>query len=164
MPSRGHDLEAAVNKCNLQYRLDKTAMIEKVELPVRLTKTAAIALRSTVDYKGIIPPRGQGIAFDAKETKSTTSFPLSNIHQHQIEYLKYWESVGGLAFFLIHFKEVFPNSAFIAPIPFVWGYYKNGVIEGTGRKSIPLEEFNEEWLTPIDNYLGTIISSIDSLL
>ena len=41
---------------------------------------------STLDYTGIY--KNKYIEFDAKETKSKTSFPLSNIHSHQLEHIK----------------------------------------------------------------------------
>lgn len=41
---------------------------------------------STLDYNGIY--KGKYIEFDAKETKNKTSFPISNIHRHQIDYVR----------------------------------------------------------------------------
>ena len=32
--------------------------------------------------------KGYYIEFDAKETRSKTSFPINNIHKHQIEYIR----------------------------------------------------------------------------
>lgn len=153
MGNRGKDLETSVNRCNLQYRKDKTAIIEKVPTPIELTKMGMVMKQSTVDYKGVVSPSGKGIAFDAKETKSKTSFPLSNIHQHQLVFLDYWQSVGGISFFLIHFTSIHEDKAYVAPLDFVYNYYKKGYIEETGRKSIPFNEFKAEWLTPIEDYL-----------
>ncbi|MBU5437614.1 Holliday junction resolvase RecU [Tissierella sp. MSJ-40] len=36
------------------------------------------------------------IAFDAKETKEETRFPLSNVQEHQIEFMKNWYKYGGI--------------------------------------------------------------------
>ena len=41
---------------------------------------------STTDYNGVY--RGYYIDFEAKETKNKTSFPLNNIHDHQVEHMK----------------------------------------------------------------------------
>jgi recombination protein U len=114
-----------------------------------------VATLSTIDFYGVFSYHigkkkiGKAIAFDAKETESLTSFPLANIHQHQLEYLKLWIEIGGEGFFFIHFKKVHPDQAYITPVELVSQYWDNP----TGRKSIPLADFKEEWLTPIDTYL-----------
>lgn len=41
---------------------------------------------STTDYNGVY--QGYYIDFEAKETKNKTSFPLNNIHDHQVEHMK----------------------------------------------------------------------------
>ena len=38
---------------------------------------------STLDYNGVY--KGYYIEFDAKETRSKTSFTINNIHNHQIQ-------------------------------------------------------------------------------
>ncbi len=50
---------------------------------------------------GII--QGVGVAFDAKET-NLKSLPLSNIHEHQLEFMEDITKQSGLAFIIIHFK------------------------------------------------------------
>ena len=152
MASRGHDLEAAVNRCNLHYRKSGIALIEKKPTPIELTKVGAVIKQSTVDYTGILAPNGRGIAFDAKETKNKTSFPLSNIKQHQMVFLDYWQRTGGLSFLLIHFK-LNDDEAFMVPFDFVNPLYEAAYITNTGRKSIPYPDFNREWLVPLDDYL-----------
>lgn len=90
MPKRrGKALESSINKCNLKYRKDKLAIIQNINTPVLLTKAGVVTKTSTVDYFGVCGPNGHAIAFDAKETKSKTSFPLKNIHDHQIVFLDY---------------------------------------------------------------------------
>jgi recombination protein U len=59
-------------------------------------------MKSTVDYIGIF--RGKGLAFEAKSTENKGAFPLSNIEQHQKEFLHDWQQRGGMSFFLIHFS------------------------------------------------------------
>ncbi len=151
-PPRGMALESRVNKCNLLYRKKKLALIEKIELEFKITNRGNIPLLSTVDYKGMVKQangRATGIAFDAKETKSKTSFPLKNIEAHQLEYLRYVTMIGGEAYFLIHFMEVHPDQAFLTPIKFIDSYWSNE----DGPKSIKLEAFERSWLRDIDDYL-----------
>jgi len=57
--------------------------------------------KSTVDFGGTAS--AQSIWFDAKVTENKTSFPLKNIHDHQINYLEKVYKQGGKAFFLVHF-------------------------------------------------------------
>ena len=134
-----NELEKTANKANLSYRKSKKALIQKVPTPILYTRKGLIAQQSTVDYTGILAPRGQGIAFDAKETKNKTSFPLANIHQHQLNFLELFEALGGIAFFLIHFKSLYSNRAFKTPLSLVQKYW-----DGEERKSIPLSDFKEE--------------------
>lgn len=149
--SRGMALERRINKCNLVYRQKKLALIEKIELGFKITVHGTIPLKSTVDYKGMVK-RGDcaiGLAFDAKETKSTTSFPLSNIKSHQLEYLNYVGYVGGEAFFLIQFVSHDKDHGFLTPLHFINTYWNNP----KGPKSIKYTAFDKKWLVPLDDYL-----------
>ena len=116
-----NELEKKANKTNLRYRKLKQALILKVPTPILYTRKGLVAQQSTVDYTGLMKG-GQFIAFDAKETQSKTSFPLANIHQHQLTYLELVEELGGQAFFLIHFKKLDKTQAYVTPIPLVSRY------------------------------------------
>jgi recombination protein U len=150
-----NQLETRVRKTNLRYRKERKALIQKLEVPIRMTQQGMVATLSTIDFYGVFSydkgrkKIGKAIAFDAKECESTTSFPLKNIHQHQLEYLKLWIELGGEGFFFIHFKKIHPDKAYVTPIELVTKYWD----DSTGRKSIPYSEFKEEWLAPIDDYL-----------
>ena len=147
---KGLDLEKRANAANLKYRKAKKALIMKVAVPIVYTSKGLIAQTSTVDYAGVIEG-GKFIAFDAKECMKKTSFPLSNIKQHQLNYLTYVEELGGIGFFLVHFKALHKDHAYITPVALVNRYrYEEA------RKSIPIKEFKEEWLVPIDDYLINI--------
>jgi recombination protein U len=150
MASRGSDLEKRVNKANTLYKKEKSALIMKVAVPILYTRKGMVATSSTVDYTGVLNG-GRFLAMDAKETQSKTSFALKNIHQHQLTYLQYVRDLGGIAFFLIHFKKVHSDKAYIVPIEKVEEYQVEGM-----RKSIPIKEFLPEWLVDIDNYLENI--------
>jgi recombination protein U len=163
-----NQLEKRVQAANLGYRKKKLAIINKVEVPIMVTNEGLIPKASTVDFTGIykkeikvpdhIDPSeswvlcsiGQGIAFDAKETQNKNSFPLSNIKQHQLLFLEYFEAVGGIAFFLIHFKRVHQDKAFVTPIDFVSKFW----YDESSRRSLPYTEFDPSWLVDIDNYLS----------
>ena len=150
-----NQLEKRVQKANINYRKNKIAIINKVEVPILVTNTGLIPRQSTVDftgiYKSIINGRvnGQGIAFDAKETLNKTSFPLANIKQHQLIFLEYFQDCGGTAFFLIHFKKIHNDKAFVTPLEFIKKYWD----DADARKSLPYSEFAQTWLVDIDDYL-----------
>ena len=104
---RGSTLEALVNRTNEQYAEKNLALIQKIPTPitpVRMDKEnrhitlAYFEQRSTVDYIGAV--QGIPVCFDAKEC-SVDTFPLSNIHPHQVEFMNTFEQQGGIAFFLI---------------------------------------------------------------
>ena len=106
---RGSTLEDLINRTNEQYAGKKLALIQKIPTPitpVRMDKEnrhitlAYFEQRSTVDYIGAV--QGIPVCFDAKEC-SVDTFPLSNIHPHQVEFMNAFEQQGGIAFFLIFF-------------------------------------------------------------
>ena len=150
MTHKVNELEKKANTVNMQYRKVKKALMLKVPVPILMTAKGLIAQQSTVDYTGLIQG-GKFVAFDAKETQTKTSFPLANIHQHQLIYLEYVRELGGISFFMIHFKSVYPTKVFITPISLVQKYW-----DGTERKSIPIGDFKEDWLTEVDSYIEKV--------
>jgi len=157
MGLKGNDLEKRANKQNILYRKDYEALILKVEVPIIITRKGLVAKQSTVDYTGTLKG-GKSIAFDAKETRSKTSFPLANIEDHQLAYLNFQQKLGGIAFFMIHFKTVYSDKVFITPISLVEKYRDEGI-----RKSIPFKIFKKEWLIEIENYLDKVKEMEDEL-
>lgn len=147
MATRGSELEGRVNKANTRYKKAKQALIMKVPVPILYTRKGMVATSSTVDFTGVLSG-GRFLAMDTKETISKTSYPLKNIHQHQLTYLRFIEDLGGISFFLIHFKKIHPDKAYVVPIEKIEEYQVEGM-----RKSIPLKEFENSWLVDIDNYL-----------
>ncbi len=146
-----NELEKKLNKLHLKYREEKKALITKVPVPFNITDKGLIAQSSTVDYTGLISG-GLFIAFDAKECQSKTSFPISNIHQHQLNYLRFVKDLNGIAFFMIHMKKLYIDEVFITPITLIEKYCD----VDSRRKSIPIKDFNTRWLTPINLYLEKI--------
>ncbi|MCD8020733.1 MAG: Holliday junction resolvase RecU [Clostridiales bacterium] len=108
---RGSVLEDMINVTNQRYREKKLALIQKIPTPitpVRFDKdTSHITLayfgqKSTVDYIGVV--QGIPVCFDAKECAVDT-FPLQNIHEHQVDFMGDYEEQGGVSFFLIYFSH-----------------------------------------------------------
>lgn len=147
--NRGKELEKAINAVNLKYRKEGLAVIYNLPLPVVVTSQGPVPISTPTDYVGCISPDGKGVAFDAKETRNTTSFPLANIHDHQLNFLTLYESCGGKSGFLIWFKEVDETEAFWTPASFIEEF-----METETRKSIPYKRFKKEWRVEITDYLN----------
>ena len=107
---RGSTLEDMVNRTNEWYLEKNLALMQKIPTPitpVRMDKEhrqitlAYFDQRSTIDYIGAV--QGIPVCFDAKEC-ATDRFPLANVHEHQIRFMKEFEEQDGIAFLLIYFK------------------------------------------------------------
>lgn len=146
---RGMTLENDIESSNQYYSKTKRAVIHKKPTPVQIVhvdypkrsqaviKEAYFRTPSTTDYNGVY--KGYYIDFEAKETKNKTSFPLQNIHAHQVEHMKQAVAHGGIVFLLLRFKGI--NEVYLLPFkrffPFWERYLKNG------KKSIKVEEIQE---------------------
>ena len=104
---RGSTLEEFINHTNTRYSEMGLALIQKIPTPitpVRIDKEhrhitlAYFDKISTVDYIGAV--QGIPVCFDAKECNADT-FPLQNVHEHQIRFMEKFEQQGGIAFLLI---------------------------------------------------------------
>lgn len=114
--NRGMTLENELNISNEYYREIDKAYIYKKPTPIKITKVdypsrdktiikeAFFTVPSTTDYNGLY--KGKYIDFEAKETKSKTSFALSNIHPHQIKHLKNICKHQGIAFLIVRFTSL----------------------------------------------------------
>ena len=109
--NRGMILEEDINETNKYYLAHNIALIYKkptpikvvrVEYPKNIIREAYFNEPSTLDYNGVY--NGKYIEFDAKETQSKTSFPLSNIHKHQLSHIKKVLYFGGIAFLIVRFS------------------------------------------------------------
>lgn len=106
---RGSTLEDLINHTNDLYREKKLALIQKIPTPItpieidkssRHITLAYFDQKSTVDYIGAV--QGIPVCFDAKECAVKT-FPLQNIHPHQIEFMGEFEKQGGIAFIILYY-------------------------------------------------------------
>jgi len=148
--NRGKTLEDEINEANDYYIKKRLAIIHKKPVPVQIVKVeypsrSAAVIReayfrtpSTTDYNGVW--KGQYIDFDAKETASKTSFPLKNIHLHQMTHMQQVMEQNGVAFIIVRFAAF--ERYFIVPYEVLqkaWQAMENGE-----RKSIPFSTIERE--------------------
>ena len=126
--NRGMGLEDDINVTNKYYVDKNIAFIYKKPTPIQVTKIdysnkgmmikeAFFKEPSTTDYNGLY--KGMYIDFEAKETNNKTSFPLANIHPHQINhirnnilksYVTFSKERNAHSYFVIHAKTSWPYS------------------------------------------------------
>ena len=108
---RGSTLEEMINRTNEKDREKGLALIQKVPTPItpiKIDKThhqitlAYFDQKSTVDYIGAV--QGIPVCFDAKECDVKT-FPLQNVHEHQVKFMEDFEKQGGKAFLIIYYTS-----------------------------------------------------------
>lgn len=142
--NRGMTLESDINITNEYYIENNIALIYKKPTPIKVAKIdyshnkitdAYFECPSTLDYNGIY--QGKYIEFDAKETNSKTSFPIANIHKHQIEHIKRVIDQRGIVFLLVRFNLL--NENYI-----LMGQDLITFLNTNKRKSIPHEYFNQK--------------------
>ena len=109
--NRGMTLESDLNLTNDYYKENNIALIYKKPTPIKVLKVNETKTRikdgyyeqkSTLDYNGVY--HGKYLEFDAKETNSKTSFPITNIHPHQIDHIKNVMRHQGIVFLIIRFN------------------------------------------------------------
>ena len=147
---RGSTLEDLINRTNDKYREHGLALIQKVPTPItpmqidkehRHITLAYFDQKSTVDYIGAV--QGIPICFDAKEC-ATDTFPLQNVHEHQVAFMRDFEQQGGCAFLLIYYSK--RNQFYYLPydqMKSFWDRAQNG-----GRKSFRYEELDADFFLP----------------
>ena len=160
---RGSTLEDMLNRTNEKYAENHLALIQKIPTPITPTnidqETRHITLayfeqKSTVDYIGAV--QGIPVCFDAKECNSDT-FPLANIHEHQVTFMRQFEEQDGIAFILISFthRDEFYYLRFADLMQF-WNRAKEG-----GRKSFRYDELNPNYFLP--NVSGVLVPYLNML-
>jgi len=145
--NRGMSLETDLNETNEYYLSHDIAVIHKKPTPITVNKVnypsrieaviteAHYKTPSTTDYNGLY--KGLYIDFEAKETKNKTSFPLSNIHPHQIKHMEKIIKHGGISFVIVSFTTL--NKVY-----FLKGEDLMSFINTNNRKSIPVSYFEEK--------------------
>ena len=165
---RGSALEDVINRTNERYKEKNIALIQKIPTPITPVKidqeSRHITLAyfdkiSTVDYIGAV--QGIPVCFDAKECKADT-FPLQNIHDHQMEFMEKFEKQGGISFLLIYYStrdELYYMR--YEQIRKFWDRGKSG-----GRRSFRYEELEPGWFMKLRQgyfvpYLDMIQKDLD---
>lgn len=154
--NRGMSLEEDINETNQYYVSHDIGVIHKKPTPVQIVhvdypKRSAAVIReayfkqaSTTDYNGIY--KGFYLDFEAKETKSKHSFPLNNIHHHQMNHMKQVVHHGGICFLLIRFT--IRQETFLYPAEKLFTHW-DAQWKG-GRKSLRYETVKQEgYIIPI---------------
>lgn len=144
---RGSTLEELINITNDKYREKGIGLIQKIPTPIKPVtldkETRHITLayfeqKSTVDYIGVV--QGIPVCFDAKEC-NTETFPLQNIHKHQVEFMKEFENQKGIAFLIIYYTNI--NEMYYLPFKKLEEFYLRS--ENGGRKSFRFEEIDKDY-------------------
>lgn len=144
---RGSTLEDMINHTNEIYREKKLALIQKIPTPItpitieKSTRHITLAYfdqKSTVDYIGAV--QGIPVCFDAKECAVKT-FPLQNVHEHQIRFMKEFEEQGGIAFIILHFTVL--DEMYYMPFRDLEKFWKR--MEAGGRKSFTYDEIDKTY-------------------
>lgn len=144
---RGSTLEELINITNEKYREKGIGLIQKIPTPIKPVtldkETRHITLayfeqKSTVDYIGVV--QGIPICFDAKEC-NTETFPIQNIHKHQVEFMKEFENQKGIAFLIIYYTNI--NEIYYLPFKKLEEFYLRS--ESGGRKSFRFEEIDKSY-------------------
>ncbi len=148
---RGSTLEDLINHTNEKYKESGLALIQKIPTPIkpiniekesRHITLAYFDQKSTVDYIGVV--QGVPVCFDAKETVTST-FPLHNIHAHQVEFMREFERQGGVAFIILFYSRL--DEAYYLRFRDVERFWERG--KSGGRKSFTYEELDKSWRIPV---------------
>ena len=165
---RGSTLEDMVNRTNEWYLEKNLALMQKIPTPitpVRMDKEhrqitlAYFDQRSTIDYIGAV--QGIPVCFDAKEC-ATDTFPIQNIHEHQIEFMREFEKQDGISFIIIYFSS--RDEFYYVPFSDIISFWERS--ENGGRKSFTYKEINQNFRIyanqgiPV-HYLETIQKDIE---
>ena len=152
--NRGMFLEHLINDSNTYYLSKDVAVIYKKPTPIKvlnvsyrskqttLIDKAVFSEISTLDYNGIY--KGRYVEFDAKECHTTTSFPLSNIKEHQIKHIRNIIRHKGIVFLII-----FMNNKFYL----LKGEDLINFIDNENRKSIPYDYIEKKGYIIKEGYM-----------
>lgn len=164
--NRGMKLEMLINEANKYYIENDLAVIYKKATPIgivnvsnedgkKIITKAFFKEPSTLDYNGVY--KGKYIEFDAKETVNPTSFPLSNITNHQFDYIKKILNHNAVVFLIIKIKYEY----YVLDGKFLIKY-----INKTNKKSIPYKIIKENGYKVDSNGLILVdyLKAVDKLI
>lgn len=160
---RGSTLEDMINMTNEHYRQQKLALIQKIPTPItpveidqstRHITLAYFEKQSTVDYIGAV--QGIPVCFDAKECAVKT-FPIMNIHEHQIKFMEDFEKQGGISFILLFFSSL--NETYYIPFKDIKFFYERSL--NGGRKSFTYDEIDKNY--KINSTSGAVVHYLEGI-
>lgn len=144
---RGSALEDLINHTNEIYREKHLALIQKIPTPIkpiqmdkesRHITLAYFDQKSTVDYIGTV--QGIPVCFDAKECAQET-FPLANVHAHQMAFMEEFELQGGISFLLVSYTR--KDEMYYLPFADIKIFYDRAI--NGGRKSFTYAEIDKSY-------------------
>ena len=160
---RGSAFEEMINFTNEDYRQKKLALIQKVPTPItpvqidpekRHITLAYFDRQSTVDYIGAV--QGIPVCFDAKECRTDT-FPLANVHEHQVQFMQDMEDQDGISFLLIYYTE--KQECYYLPFRDLRMFWDR-MLKG-GRKSFTFDEIDRNYRVEIKN--GSYVHYLEAI-
>ncbi len=160
---RGSTLEDMINMTNEHYRQQKLALIQKIPTPItpveidqstRHITLAYFEKQSTVDYIGAV--QGIPVCFDAKECAVKT-FPIMNIHEHQVKFMEDFEKQGGISFILLFFSSL--NETYYIPFKDIKFFYERSL--NGGRKSFTYNEIDKNY--KINSTSGAVVHYLEGI-
>ncbi len=160
---RGSELEEMINLTNELLKRQGLAIVQKIPTPIkpveidkekRTITLAYFEQKSTVDYIGLV--QGVPICFDAKET-ALSSFPISNIHNHQLEFMKQFTAHKGISFIILYYKK--ENRCFIIGLAELEDILER--CKQKNKKSISIDDIHAEMEVEIQK--GTYINYLHIL-
>ena len=155
---RGSTLEEFINHTNERYGELGLALVQKIPTPITPVKIDQES-RHITDYIGAV--QGIPVCFDAKECRADT-FPLQNVHEHQIDFMGKFERQGGVSFLLIYYTE--RDELYYMRYRQIKKFWDRGM-QG-GRKSFRYDELEPDWTMQLKNgyfvpYLDYIQKDLD---
>ena len=160
---RGSTLEDMINMTNEHYRQQKLALIQKIPTPItpveidqstRHITLAYFEKQSTIDYIGAV--QGIPVCFDAKECAVKT-FPIMNIHEHQVKFMEDFEKQGGISFILLFFSSL--NETYYIPFKDIKFFYERSL--NGGRKSFTYDEIDKNY--KINSTSGAVVHYLEGI-
>lgn len=151
--NRGMFLENILNDSNTYYNSIDKCLIYKKPTPIKvlnvsyptnkshLINKAVYSSISTLDYNGIY--KCKYIEYDAKECHNKTSFPLSNIKDHQVLHMRKAIKQGGIVFLIIFMN----NEFFLMKGEDILDFIDKGT-----RKSIEFNYIKEKGYKIVESY------------
>ena len=166
---RGSTLEDMINLTIEKYKENGIALIQKIPTPIKPVtmdkETRRITLayfdqKSTVDYIGVV--QGIPICFDAKEC-NTDTFPIQNIHEHQVDFMDKFEKQDGISFIIIYYTH--KDEMYYLPFSYIKKFFERS--KSGGRKSFRFDEIDANYRiekkggVPV-HFLETLQKDLDS--